>query len=429
MIGLNKKEMITMKTNILVGIALCLLLLALPAAASDYTLGVFGNANEDDTINMQDVTYTELIILEYRDRTELADAKCDGDIDILDMTQIALIILGREKELTILDSADSVKTYKLPIQRIIALDDGNGESLRVLGVEGLVVGVGDGLKDYDIILPEISKLPTVGGGFSGVDYEKVFSLEPDLFFTYAAWPLEGLEEHLEPYEVHVLRLDVHRPSEIAEDMVKLGYLLGKQDEAEEFVDFHEGYMNTIRSRSEGLPDDEKPQVFIEYYSPGGAYDYFTCGEGTKADEICTMAGGVNIAHDKGSYYFDVDPEWVIEQNPDIVIRPTFGSDWGYAADEMQKQGWKAEMEAVREGTMSRPGWEKMTEDIYIVSGDIAQSGLQGFVYATYMAKWFHPDLFADISPAAIHQEYIDRFLRIDYDLEECGAFAYPPSAS
>ena len=60
--------------TILVGIVLCLLLLASPVAASDYTLGIFGNANEDDTINMQDVTYTELIILEYRDRTELADA-------------------------------------------------------------------------------------------------------------------------------------------------------------------------------------------------------------------------------------------------------------------------------------------------------------------------------------------------------------------
>lgn len=58
-----------MKTNaILLGITMTLLLTS-PAAASDYTLGIFGNANEDDTINMQDVTYTELIILEYRDRT------------------------------------------------------------------------------------------------------------------------------------------------------------------------------------------------------------------------------------------------------------------------------------------------------------------------------------------------------------------------
>ena len=42
-----------MKTSTtFLGITMSLLLLALPAAASDYTLGVFGNANEDDTICM-----------------------------------------------------------------------------------------------------------------------------------------------------------------------------------------------------------------------------------------------------------------------------------------------------------------------------------------------------------------------------------------
>jgi iron complex transport system substrate-binding protein len=140
--GINKKEVVYMKANILVGITISMMLLCctLPAGAADYTLGVFGNANEDDTINMQDVTYTlgvfgnaneddtinmqdvtytELIILEYRDATELADAKYDGDIDILDMTQIALIILGREKEMTVVDGADRIVTVKKPIERII----------------------------------------------------------------------------------------------------------------------------------------------------------------------------------------------------------------------------------------------------------------------------------------------------------------------
>jgi len=76
---------------------LLLLALALPAAASDYTLGVFGNANEDDTVNMQDVTYTELIILEYRDETELSDAKHDGKINMQDVTQIELVIIGKRE--------------------------------------------------------------------------------------------------------------------------------------------------------------------------------------------------------------------------------------------------------------------------------------------------------------------------------------------
>ena len=73
-----------MKMNTtLFGLSMMILLCcALPAAASDYTLEIFGNANEDDTINMQDVTYTELIILEYRDRTELADGKYDGKINM-----------------------------------------------------------------------------------------------------------------------------------------------------------------------------------------------------------------------------------------------------------------------------------------------------------------------------------------------------------
>ena len=99
------------KNTMLVGIIM-MLLLTLPASASDYTLKIFGNANEDDTINMQDVTYLELIILEYRDETELADAKYDGEIDILDVTQIELIILGKEKELTILDNINGkIKTF------------------------------------------------------------------------------------------------------------------------------------------------------------------------------------------------------------------------------------------------------------------------------------------------------------------------------
>ena len=95
---------------------------AIPAAASDYTLGIFGNANEDDTVNMQDVTYTELIILERRDRTELSDAKYDGKINMQDVTQIELVILGKEKELTLLDFTDRIVTVKKPVERVIVGD-------------------------------------------------------------------------------------------------------------------------------------------------------------------------------------------------------------------------------------------------------------------------------------------------------------------
>ena len=175
-----------MKMNILAGITLGMLLaLALPAAASDHTLGIFGNANEDDTINMQDVTYTELIILEYRDQTELADGKHDSKINMQDVTQIELIILGREKELTFLDSNKDVITIDKPIERIIvaAHDTSWCESIKAIGAKDKVVGVDDRLiEKYATLFPELATLPCIGNIYQP-DFEAILSLDPDVILS------------------------------------------------------------------------------------------------------------------------------------------------------------------------------------------------------------------------------------------------------
>ena len=126
--------------TITIGIILSLMLLILPATASDQCLSIYGNANKDNTINMMDVTYTELIILEYEDITKYADAKYDNNIDILDVTQIELVILGKEKKLTFVDSADRIVTIEMPIERVAIGHPGDAEAVRLLGAWDRVVG-------------------------------------------------------------------------------------------------------------------------------------------------------------------------------------------------------------------------------------------------------------------------------------------------
>ncbi|MEM0286197.1 MAG: hypothetical protein QXW34_03565, partial [Candidatus Methanomethyliaceae archaeon] len=46
--------------------------------------------------------------------------------------------------------------------------------------------------------------------------------------------------------------------------------------------------------------------------------------------------------------------------------------------------------------------------------------------AVYIAKILHPNLFSDMNPRDIHQEYITKWMRIDYDLKKAGTFIYPP---
>jgi iron complex transport system substrate-binding protein len=68
--------------------------------------------------------------------------------------------------------------------------------------------------------------------------------------------------------------------------------------------------------------------------------------------------------------------------------------------------------------------------IYILANvfTVASSGTNGarvFIEVAYLAKWFHPTLFEDLDPRAIHQEYITRFQGLDIDLDKKGVFVYP----
>ena len=60
-----------------------------------------------------------------------------------------------------------------------------------------------------------------------------------------------------------------------------------------------------------------------------------------------------------------------------------------------------------------------------MAGDFRNNAMGGTLGAVYMSKALYPDLFTDLDPEAVHQEYITRFLRLDYSLEEQGVFLYP----
>ena len=219
----GEKEKMKTKTKILavveIAIVLCsVFLVAIPAIATDqnqttqkvsantitttseddYVLGIYGNANEDDTIDMRDLTYVKLIFFGKKPETELADAKYDGEINPLDFIQIKLIIVGKEKELTFIDFCEKSVSVKKPVRSIVVLSDSTADAIRVLGAEDKVVGIGSGLANENILLPVMSKLPTVGGGSqrgTAPDYEAILNLKPDIILPPGT-SNEELEEKL-----------------------------------------------------------------------------------------------------------------------------------------------------------------------------------------------------------------------------------------
>jgi len=412
-----------MKINvILAGIAMSLLLLALPAAASDHTLGIYGNANEDDTINMQDVTYTELIILEYRDKTELSDAKYDDRINMQDVTQIELIILGREKELTFIDAAENPATVSLPIERMVILNTDFAEAVAVLDERDKVVGVSSTMTGYNRFFPELSTKTDVGG-WSTPDIEAILATNPDTVCVYASWPnTEKLDDNM-PDDINIVRLDCYKAETQREEMIKLGYLLNKRDRVGDYIDWHDEYVDVINDKVSKISDDNKTRVFIDG-GGGNTVGRRAYSTGTGMHDLCVCAGGVNIAEGYIEKYADVETEWVLEQNPDVIVGLSFKG--GYETDD------NTLMKEHYDEIIALPGFENVAavqnDNVYIMSNGFAFAPHYPAALAT-MAKWLYPETFADLNPEEIHQEYIDTFFGIDFDVSEQGVFEYPQQGS
>ena len=84
-----------MKREIQFGIIGIIVSVVLLSSMPSVSAELFGDANEDMDINMQDVTKVERMILEYDPETTSANANQDADINMQDVTCIELIILER----------------------------------------------------------------------------------------------------------------------------------------------------------------------------------------------------------------------------------------------------------------------------------------------------------------------------------------------
>lgn len=431
-----------MKTKVLTGIIICLLLLTLPAiasssenssgymVASDSTavsestpesnikLSILGNANEDGTIDMKDAEYIESIILGSGNQTQFADANCDNSINMLDVTRIELINLGKAKELTLVDGVGRQVNLTLPIKNIIPTDYRTTEALIALGTKDMIVGVDRAFHERMAEFG-LSDLPNVGMHGRSVDYEMVLTLKPDIVLLplWQADNADTIAENLPNTAVVVMGLSSKKT--IYSDLKTISFVLGKENEANELISWMQGYENLVKERTEGLEAEEMPSFYYEYMSERTEKWWMITPEDHSAGQVAEGAGGLNIAKGLAGTSVEVDPEWIIEQNPDFMFADLMnGYDSGPGKTE---EDMKNLLTKVLSG---RPGFEKVNavknNNVYLVDRDII-GGPRWVIGRIYFAKCMHPDLFEDIDPEEIHKEYLKKF----HNLELSGTWAYP----
>nr|CBH40043.1 putative iron(iii) ABC transporter, solute-binding protein [uncultured archaeon] len=396
-------------------------------------LDVFGNANEDDTIDMRDTTYIKLVIFRKKPETKLADANYDGKVSMLDVGQTKLIILGKEKKLTFIDIFGEAETVNKPIKRLANLGSAGTPVTRMLGARDILVAIGNyRFSTMPTFYPEICNLLVVGSGPPDCDYEMILSLEPDavqtnLELTNAKLEQKRIFEEKLP-GIPLICLNMRQTEVFPENLRTYGYILDRENEAEEFIDWFEGYVDTFKTRTEGLSEHEKPRFYFEVGSYKGPYH--AIGSGSSYVLPVLWAGGRNILDelvdpgDPGyTWAVEVDPEWVIERNPEFIFVRQF-EPGGYESDD------PSEFVATRQEILDRPELANVdavkNKRVYVPYARLMVDASTSIISTAYMAKLLHPELFKDMDPEAMHQEYVDKFCYVDFDVRGHGVYFYPP---
>jgi iron complex transport system substrate-binding protein len=411
------------------------------ASASGYVLHVFGNANMDGTVDQLDIASLKAMIEGSEKPSDLADANFDGKVDQSDIFQVEEIINGTEKNLTILDGNGQPITIKEPVKRVVAEYLDNADLMQILKKTDEVVGVDLAVAKSPAEFPALSIRTNVGAMHKEPDYEKVLSLNPDLLLVFSN-VTKDKQANLPGVAVLFSGLyypDLRNPetSAFTDAVRKMGYIFDARPEAEEYIQWHIDHLAELKNATERIPDEEKPTVMVAAYPNADEKTLFTFAQIDTLTSMIELAGGRSIAADlpdfmKSTYRIEVDPEWVISEDPDyivllvvattysgLVLDPPSGYDADNATGIMQ----------AREAFMSRPEYSNLTAvkngRVYILSGNLRNDASKGLIGAAYLARILHPEQ-AQLDPEALHQEYLQRFMGLDYDLNKHGVFIYPP---
>lgn len=316
--------------------------------------------------------------------------------------------ISNQSNISVADSDGNTLSFPSPPQRIVITGGNIAEVLVMIGAHNQIVGVGDTIKNDPQLSHYLSHADSIGD-YSVPNYEKIISLKPDLLLCYSSDKPKNLEA-LKKIGVPVGYFDCYKQNRLSEEVRKIGILTGNKTKADKLADFIDSIHKMIKEKVKDIPGSERPEV---YYETGT--DFTAAATNSGGDWLITTAGGRNIAENTSIQWVKVTPEWIILQNPDVIIKlgaddntSTIDSTWN---SFLNRKGFNL-LKAVQ------------TNQTYVISHDILY-GPRSVLGLIYIAKIIHPERFADINP----DQFLDRFTAEFFPEANQSRVIYPSSVN
>ena len=192
--------------------------------------------------------------------------------------------------------------------RIVVLDPATVEMIYMLGAEDKIVGVAN--LERSKVWPEekVAKLESVGT-FMKPSLERIITLKPDLVITSALTD-DNLNNGLKSNNIEAKRIQANSIEEIFTNFMEVAKMLGKENEANKIIAEKRAKLEEIKKMATG----NKKGLFVMSASP-----LMVFGNDNLPNDIMKLLNIKNIAENQKGRNPIVTPEFIIKENPDIII--------------------------------------------------------------------------------------------------------------
>ena len=192
--------------------------------------------------------------------------------------------------------------------RIVVLDPATVEMIYMLGAEDKIVGVAN--LERSKVWPEekVAKLESVGT-FMKPSLEKIIALKPDLVITSALTD-DNLNNGLKSNNIESKRIQANSIEEIFTNFLEVAKMLGKENEANKIIAEKKAKLEEIKKIATG----NKKGLFVMSASP-----LMVFGNDNLPNDIMKLLNIKNIAENQKGRNPIVTPEFIMKENPDIII--------------------------------------------------------------------------------------------------------------
>ena len=192
--------------------------------------------------------------------------------------------------------------------RIVVLDPAVVEMVYLLGGEDKLVGIAK--LERSKIWPEekTEKVESVGT-FINPSLEKIIALKPDLVIE-SFHSSDAIDKSLTSNNIEIIKIQANSIEDIFKNFQKVAKILGKEKEAEKIIAEKKQKIEEIKK----IDTTEKKGLFILAPTPMRVF-----GKGTLPKDIMEMLNIKNIAAGMEGMSPTLTPEYIIKENPDIIL--------------------------------------------------------------------------------------------------------------